>query len=281
MITVSPAHAGIDPARPATSRRLPGLPRARGDRPSTKDANRARAASPPRTRGSTRGSAGLGDRCSVSPAHAGIDPALTAGKACGTCLPRARGDRPMGDTVIFRQVVSPPRTRGSTSRPPFDDRTPGVSPAHAGIDPGSTGRASLLLGLPRARGDRPLSPAIRSWRRESPPRTRGSTLSACSTPFLPAVSPAHAGIDLSFKSGKTLQIGLPRARGDRPHKRFCSSLNARSPPRTRGSTPFLTLLPANKPVSPAHAGIDLRHGSMGSAPWRLPRARGDRPGCGR
>ena len=51
-----------------------------------------------------------------------------------------------------------------------------VSPAHAGIDPLVPPLPTFTVGLPRARGDRPLLPRISDAADLSPPRTRGSTL---------------------------------------------------------------------------------------------------------
>ena len=71
-----------------------GLPRARGDRPTTTPASRYLSAAPPRPRGSTHipqipSPIDLG-----SPAPAGIDPFDDAARTLNTWLPRARGDRP-------------------------------------------------------------------------------------------------------------------------------------------------------------------------------------------
>ena len=136
---------------------LAGLPRARGDRPDLWPARWVIAPSPPRTRGST-------SRCRagqrpgwVSPAHAGIDPISRPHCKSPGRLPRARGDRPAGWDNEMLSLESPPRTRGSTWYTACDAGNERVSPAHAGIDPVPQGLHPASLGLPRARGDRPVA----------------------------------------------------------------------------------------------------------------------------
>ena len=132
--------------------------------------------------------------------------------------------------------------------------------------------------LPRARGDRPLKAADSSLKLASPPRTRGSTLRWDCPNVGTGVSPAHAGIDpdiLTFEAG---QGSLPRARGDRPRIQAEAHGLIESPPRTRGSTLQKPRFTQPRPVSPAHAGIDLTTAHQHTAVACLPRARGDRPG---
>ena len=71
--------------------------------------------------------------------------------------------------------------------------------------------------------------------------------------------------------------GLPRARGDRPLRGSRKKSSTRSPPRTRGSTLIAAARALYTPVSPAHAGIDLRRIESCIRSCSLPRARGDRP----
>ena len=93
-VGVSPAHAGIDPWGTAAHHIPDGLPRARGDRPALDDGPDTSGLSPPRTRGSTCGYLGVSAHQGVSPAHAGIDPAVCWWAVVIPGLPRARGDRP-------------------------------------------------------------------------------------------------------------------------------------------------------------------------------------------
>ena len=63
-----------------------------------------------------------------------------------------------------------------------------------------------------------LALAPETYGRESPPRTRGSTLGSRPTLKFSFVSPAHAGIDPPPLIPGIPQEGLPRARGDRPDR---------------------------------------------------------------
>ena len=71
----SPAHAGIARRRCSSARCSTRLPRARGDRPSSRCRSVTRCPAPPRTRGSPRAHRRAQGRAGGSPAHAGIAPA--------------------------------------------------------------------------------------------------------------------------------------------------------------------------------------------------------------
>jgi hypothetical protein len=174
-VCVSPAHAGIDRS-PITLPATPqGLPRPRGDRPRPRPPRPAPPRSPPPTRGSTPASAKRSPRCTVSPAHAGIDRYSRHLAPTRSRLPRPRGDRPRIGAELFKAIVSPPPTRGSTPLRVGCLHRPDVSPAHAGIDPPTPGCHGPTSSLPRPRGDRPLPRRGSDLHRLSPPPTQGST----------------------------------------------------------------------------------------------------------
>ena len=131
---VSPAYAGIDPARMGPPLSRIRLPRVRGDRPWWARVKQGHTRSPPRTRGSTRSRTGPGCRSEVSPAYAGIDPWRRPPPGARASLPRVRGDRPYPVNAEPRVARSPPRTRGSTQDDSRLDPLVQVSPAYAGID---------------------------------------------------------------------------------------------------------------------------------------------------
>src|SRR5690606_10968915 len=126
--------AGIDPEIARVEVGQPRLPRVRGDRPFVRRLASHRAMSPPRSRGSTRDS--LRDRrdSGVSPAFAGIDRSLVTGDVMSMSLPRVRGDRPYIAVSRRANIVSPPRSRGSTRARGCSSVWADVSPAFAGID---------------------------------------------------------------------------------------------------------------------------------------------------
>src|SRR5690606_35213652 len=152
---VSPACAGIDLSPAGSVAGGAGLPRMRGDRPQLYKPLCALFESPPHARGSTCGPKELGVQRVVSPACAGIDLALVTPGMPGSCLPRMRGDRPVGKLSCSQIARSPPHARGSTQVFAHVLRQVLVSPACAGIDPAICAIGFFEGGLPRMRGDRP------------------------------------------------------------------------------------------------------------------------------
>ncbi len=231
-----PAHAGIDPPRRPSVTAADGLPRARGDRPLANWWKSPLSVTAPRTRGSTVKSALRAGAAEDCPAHAGIDPVRLSLAKSGAGLPRARGDRPAATSLGETPNSTAPRTRGSTPEPTPEQAASSDCPAHAGIDPPARTRAGDGLGLPRARGDRPL-PVFRNIPDDgTAPRTRGSTLRQIVEITRQIDCPAHAGIDLLSPIFPAVYLGLPRARGDRPAGREGIAARFQTAPRTRGST---------------------------------------------
>ena len=236
----------------------------------------ANAASP-RPRGSTQLRDQLGDQLGGFPASAGID--LT-GWCChdpARRLPRVRGDRPFPSSPMSRLTAASPRPRGSTRCQSVRHELQGGFPASAGIDPHADFKRCGGIGLPRVRGDRPVTGRLSWGASKASPRPRGSTFSSCLHQDRRSGFPASAGIDPVHTRYTRFQWRLPRVRGDRP----LSGLSAReaigASPRPRGSTgPGPALGPAQGGF-PASAGIDLHKEAGLPRPHRLPRVRGDRP----
>ena len=273
----SPAHAGIDPARAIRRRRSGWLPRPRGDRPRQGVAGPDGGEAPPPTRGSTRVGNPRRRRLRGSPAHAGIDPTTGSSSSTARRLPRPRGDRPHGTEGAAAPIAAPPPTRGST-RPRRDRKScGGGSPAHAGIDLAWAAFMACFAGLPRPRGDRPLSGVRGLPLSVAPPPTRGSTCHLLDWCGRTTGSPAHAGIDPRLTPCDAVRIGLPRPRGDRPRTHGEAYMAGAAPPPTRGSTWRANSLGRHNRGSPAHAGIDPNGFSQFGRKKGLPRPRGDRP----
>ena len=135
----------------------------------------------------------------------------------------------------------------------------------------------MRLSFPRARGDRPPFHPMQGRELRLPPRTRGSTQCHrwCRCHIL--ASPAHAGIDLGPSMPPLRLRSFPRARGDRPMPRPQEPDKDELPPRTRGSTLWLSIKNGTAKASPAHAGIDPSPVRMPAPRPGFPRARGDRP----
>ncbi len=111
---VSLAHAGMDPRAHPTGVRRSSLPRPRGDGPMAPTPAAIAARSPPPTRGWTRLAALVEILRTVSPAHAGMDPARPCAQSSAGSLPRPRGDGPTPEANATTDASSPPPTRGWT-----------------------------------------------------------------------------------------------------------------------------------------------------------------------
>ena len=131
-----------------------------------------------------------------------------------------------------------------------------VYPACAGIDPLVAQVDAGVCGLPRMRGDRPLSMALHQMLDRFTPHARGSTPIRIWLQVTPKVYPACAGIDRCPSSPRNARPGLPRMRGDRPFDWFENLDPVRFTPHARGSTSNLLQRPPQVCVYPACAGID-------------------------
>ena len=130
-----PAHAGMDPARRADSRRRTGLPRTRGDGPHPGEGPRAHHPASPHTRGWTVAHPAHVGPDDGFPAHAGMDPRVCEVDRSRLRLPRTRGDGPEPEHAPPAAAGASPHTRGwtfNTCLPPLGGTG---FPAHAGMDP--------------------------------------------------------------------------------------------------------------------------------------------------
>ena len=194
-------------------------------------------------------------------------------------LPRTRGDGPKRRTGSRRMPTAPPHTRGWTPTTTGRNNRLRGSPAHAGMDPDRLARQHALHGLPRTRGDGPCNLFVDGRGYAAPPHTRGWTPRRVRRAAVDTGSPAHAGMDRGRTLASDIADGLPRTRGDGPRTPSVVRPLAEAPPHTRGWTPNHALYLGRQDGSPAHAGMDPT-GSRPTAPHaRLPRTRGDGPGC--
>ena len=151
---------------------------------------------PPPTRGWTpEGPVGRPAQAG-SPAHAGMDRRRSRSRSRDMWLPRPRGDGPWRDPAQAQRWLAPPPTRGWTRT---EERAPPAahgSPAHAGMDLQHPARVRVNQGLPRPRGDGPMSRTSSRSPIMAPPPTRGWTADFHGHNMKPVGSPAHAGMDL-------------------------------------------------------------------------------------
>ena len=172
-----PAHAGMDRIRPGRQYRLHGLPRTRGDGPGWRPAPASRPRASPHTRGWTDDRHHPRLNQHGFPAHAGDGPRRDGDRQHALQLPRTRGDGPAPIWFVCDRSLASPHTRGWTSPgdPPAQVRS--GFPAHAGMDRAHARGSAHARGLPRTRGDGPVSSVLGVGENEASPHTRGWTLS--------------------------------------------------------------------------------------------------------
>ena len=251
-----PAHAGMDPSESAAGGGSRRLPRTRGDGPRPRGQKPKPSPASPHTRGWTRVAAAEPAGRLGFPAHAGMDPSLRRPMCAETGLPRTRGDGPPGEDYYLDLIPASPHTRGWTRIvSPEPDHQTGF-PAHAGMDPTSSSRATAGSRLPRTRGDGPRTAAGVSSSIGASPHTRGWTLTDEQGITITAGFPAHAGMDPPPIDGAKPRERLPRTRGDGPRRRWSSVQSTPASPHTRGWPLSASVWPSIEPGFPAHAGMD-------------------------
>ena len=209
---------GIDPARAWGFRRngrwrsrISNRPRARVGLPRTARPPTGRVRSTPRARGASPRSRGWTptSTCSVAPATgfpalAGMDPMRERRAGAGRGLPRARGDGPATSVMSGRSHLASPRSRGWTSPTAARIAARAGFPALAGMDPPGARGPRGRSGLPRARGDGPVSRRPVGGSKWASPRSRGWTLHVVHRDVGDLGFPALAGMDPARR-------GFPRA----------------------------------------------------------------------
>ena len=261
------------------------FPRASGDGPWSLLRVVRPSVFPPRQRGWALGIGFVETAAGVSPAPAGMGPHRGDSHLRGRRFPRASGDGPWSIVEFFNHHLFPPRQRGWAldGRGTAGERP--VSPAPAGMGPGTSISATGRTRFPRASGDGPQYNAQASQGAAFPPRQRGWARPHAQGPRRHLVSPAPAGMG----PGKPVSPGqgerFPRASGDGPLNRMLHDLGAGFPPRQRGwALGALSAAPAGL-VSPAPAGMGPAYLAPTAAKVGFPRASGDGPlssgsGCG-
>ena len=277
---VSPACAGMDRLSASSPSRSARFPRMRGDGPSCQPPGPPLRPFPPHARGWTVGMV-IVDECHiVSPACAGMDRSQLRSRLGSRGFPRMRGDGPFYGLLASNTAVFPPHARGWTAHSGQTRSYSSVSPACAGMDPGSPTCDSANRCFPRMRGDGPLPPCATNPTSMFPPHARGWTRRPGRVGAYPGVSPACAGMDPFTMSYRVLLEGFPRMRGDGPSSAALMTVAAKFPPHARGWTQPGLLRLLDGVVSPACAGMDRSTGPYATATGSFPRMRGDGPsGC--
>ena len=132
-------------------------------------------------------------------------------------------------------------------------------------------------GLPRSRGDVPLSIIGFMIESMSAPLTRGCSRSRYFRRAHCYVCPAHAGMFPMTNPATASMACLPRSRGDVPQQREASDVVVQSAPLTRGCSLSQEHDAPLACVCPAHAGMFPPSHPSRPKTLSLPRSRGDVP----
>ena len=189
--------------------------------------------SSPRMRGSLNLSLPPTLKRGIIPAHAGLTLGATSNRsqfwdhprACGAhykffaCTrsswgssPRMRGS-PTVDSTTVKLQGSSPRMRGSLSFESFFPQEYGIIPAHAGLTPTISRRATRTRDHPRACGAHKSASFLDTGVPGSSPRMRGSLFGFYDFKFHDGIIPAHAGLTQPFSKTHRPNRDHPRACG--------------------------------------------------------------------
>ena len=192
-------------------------------------------------------------------------------------VPRPRGDGPRSSFSRRRVSACSPPARGWTVHLLGHHRRHVVFPARAGMDRRRGASRSPRPGVPRPRGDGPMSGCSRSCAVSCSPPARGWTWVVNSTEIPRSVFPARAGMDRARKGATRSGLRVPRPRGDGPKAAIAVAAEPTCSPPARGWTDGKARDATARSVFPARAGMDRRtSGRCGSA-RSVPRPRGDGP----
>ena len=174
-------------------------------------------------------------------------------------LPRPRGDGPPSASDPKRDVGAPPPARGwprsnSVARVALEG-----SPARAGMAPARLRPWRGRFGLPRPRGDGPLSEVADALAEQAPPPARGWPLLHRLDITCIGGSPARAGMAPDCPMPPREAQRLPRPRGDGPVFVINAQQQSQAPPPARGWPRICDQRAAAVSGSPARAGM---------APWQ-------------
>ena len=274
---VFPASAGM--ARPSSHdyRRIPRVPRERGDGPAIGYGGNSAFLCSPRARGWPGTEADVESNAEVFPASAGM--ARLPRRICSgrRRVPRERGDGPSHASDLYAAQRCSPRARGWPGLAVIVDRALGVFPASAGMARRGIANTGAGRRVPRERGDGPDDDGEERAVSACSPRARGWPAVVVTLLDRLGVFPASAGMARWRPSSRSLRTCVPRERGDGPRHRSPKRGCDRCSPRARGWPVRQLQFNADCDVFPASAGMARSTGDYGAASSSVPRERGDGP----
>ena len=160
---------------------------------------------------------------------------------------------------------SPPRVRGTESTAAHGPPVRGITPACAGNSRLSAISLCNRKDHPRVCGEQQLHRWLRMGIRGSPPRVRGTDHVPNGGKRDPGITPACAGNSIVYPETRLLIRDHPRVCGEQHAEGHGPGAGVGSPPRVRGTAPWLAWADAGHRITPACAGnsgppyLILRH----------------------
>ena len=214
--------------------------------------------SPPHTRGKDKSRFIHGNRCRITPAHAGKR-LENRGLICGgEDHPRTRGEKSYCAQARQFCTGSPPHTRGKGRIKKADAENYRITPAHAG-------KSIAFVFLP---------PAFEG----SPPHTRGKGRLFWLLCQSQRITPAHAGKSEPAGRSRRGKEDHPRTRGEKVFIGHIIPKKSGSPPHTRGKVMSGSFASLSRGITPAHAGKSRKKKSIVTEHMDHPRTRGEKGG---
>ena len=270
-----PAHAGktSSPASPASRRQA--HPRSRGENDKYWDAVGKSDSSSPLTQGKRCIILPTGRPVRLIPAHAEKTSRMRRGVCGARAHPRSRGENVHGVRTIEFDRGSSPLTRGKHERGPYQVRSPGLIPAHAGKTATGSAAPSTPRAHPHSRAEKQAARVAPCGRLGSSPLTRGKLPGVGIPERRLRLIPTHAGKTTGRLQRRPGSRAHPRSRGENDEGYCWHNQKTGSSPLTRGKQSRGARSPARAGLIPAHAGKTERLAPEHPCEGAHPRSRGE------
>ena len=153
-----------------------------------------------------------------------------------------------------RFLGSPPHTRGKGYQSFSFWVNSRITPAYAGKSKAEKKAAERRKDHPRIRGEKVLVPLMVTWRKGSPPHTRGKANPFGLIGLVGRITPAYAGKSTNQTGHRMVFKDHPRIRGEKFGEVTRFKYSVGSPPHTRGKVEINKSNSSWLRITPAYAG---------------------------
>ena len=140
----------------------------------------------------------------------------------------------MGEDINWKEVGSPPLTRGIQIFSVMNPYIQGFTPAHAGNTFPAVKQLFCHQVHPRSRGEYGCCSGVKRYLLGSPPLTRGIRTETKPVHGILRFTPAHAGNTCYLRKRRIVRKVHPRSRGEYGEMKANDTNRRGSPPLTRG-----------------------------------------------